>query len=165
MRAPPRVLRTAAYAPLQERALERARRAGANVRSARISRVTREKDPKSLDRDALGIPAQSDPRAPPRDLDVTRFDGVDGEMIVLAFPIDDLAANATLTPAEHAIVTALESGKSNAEIARERGTSARTVANQIASVFRKLKVGSRAELVATRAVLRDAARADGSREP
>lgn len=35
-------------------------------------------------------------------------------------------------------------------IARRRGTSPRTVANQIASIFRKHGVGSRAELVARR---------------
>jgi DNA-binding NarL/FixJ family response regulator len=44
-------------------------------------------------------------------------------------------------------------GKRNADIARERGTSVRTVANQVAAIFRKLKVRSRAELVATAALL------------
>jgi DNA-binding CsgD family transcriptional regulator len=101
-----------------------------------------------------------DPNAPPpRDLDVSRFESAEGEMIVLAFPIDELAPSEALTPAEHEVVAAIEAGKSNAEIARERGTSARTVANQVGSIFKKLKVGSRAELVATRAVL-----SGGSRE-
>jgi DNA-binding NarL/FixJ family response regulator len=44
-------------------------------------------------------------------------------------------------------------GRSNAEIARDRGTCARTVANQIASMFRKLGVQSRAELAATAALV------------
>lgn len=35
---------------------------------------------------------------------------------------------------------------SNAEIAERRGTSPRTVANQVASLFRKLGVASRSEL-------------------
>ena len=39
-------------------------------------------------------------------------------------------------------------GLANAAIARRRGTSARTVANQVASIFRKLGVQSRAELAA-----------------
>jgi DNA-binding NarL/FixJ family response regulator len=37
-------------------------------------------------------------------------------------------------------------GLSNRTIAQVRGTSVRTVANQIASVFRKLNVTGRAEL-------------------
>jgi len=92
--------------------------------------------------------------APPKQLDVSRFDGHDGEMVVLSFPIEGGEGDA-LTPAEHEVVAAIEAGMSNAQIARARGTSARTVANQIASIFKKLKVGSRAELVATRAVLRE----------
>lgn len=95
------------------------------------------------------------PPLPPRDLEVARFDALDGEMMVLAFPIDEATPRDALTPAEHAVVAAIEAGKSNAQIARERGTSTRTVANQVASLFRKLNVGSRAELVATCAVLRD----------
>jgi len=39
-------------------------------------------------------------------------------------------------------------GKSNLEIAKLRGTSPRTVANQVAALFRKYNVSSRAELVA-----------------
>ena len=42
---------------------------------------------------------------------------------------------------------------SNTEIARTRGTSARTVANQVASLFRKLGIRSRAEAVAALATL------------
>ncbi len=86
---------------------------------------------------------------------MVRFDSLDGEMMVMEFPIDETTGGDALTPAEHAVVAAIEAGKSNGQIARERGTSARTVANQVASLFRKLNVGSRAELVATRAVLRD----------
>jgi DNA-binding CsgD family transcriptional regulator len=39
-------------------------------------------------------------------------------------------------------------GLSNAEVAIRRGTSPRTIANQLASVLRKLGVGSRYELAA-----------------
>jgi DNA-binding NarL/FixJ family response regulator len=53
-----------------------------------------------------------------------------------------------LTSAEADIVRAVLRGASNAEIARVRGRSVRTVANQIASMFRKLSVGSRSELYA-----------------
>lgn len=45
-------------------------------------------------------------------------------------------------------------GQSNAEIAARRGRSARTVANQVAAVLRKLGVSSRIELIALRPVER-----------
>lgn len=53
-----------------------------------------------------------------------------------------------LTPAEREVTVLLLDGRDNASIAEERGTSLRTTANQIASVFRKLGVSSRAELAA-----------------
>lgn len=58
------------------------------------------------------------------------------------------SASRALTSAEAKVMKALFEGKSNDDIARERGTSPRTIANQIASIFRKHGVGSRAELVA-----------------
>ncbi len=53
-----------------------------------------------------------------------------------------------LTPAERQVALAALSGLSNADIARMRGSSPRTVANQLAAIFRKLGVRSRAELAA-----------------
>jgi DNA-binding NarL/FixJ family response regulator len=80
------------------------------------------------------------------------------EIVVLSFPTD-----APLTDAEHCIASALLAGKSNAEIARARGTTARTIANQIASLFRKLGVQSRAQLVADAALFRGSSRTPGRR--
>lgn len=60
----------------------------------------------------------------------------------------DAASLARLTPAEHDVVQGLLSGRSNAEIAARRQRSPRTVANQIASIYRKLGVGSRFDLAA-----------------
>ncbi len=54
----------------------------------------------------------------------------------------------SLTPAEMTIAALASAGRSNAGIARERGCSVRTVANQVARIFRKLGVHSRAELAA-----------------
>jgi DNA-binding NarL/FixJ family response regulator len=54
----------------------------------------------------------------------------------------------TLSDAERAIVTDLLGGKRAIEIAHHRGTSRRTVAHQIASVYRKLGASSRRELLA-----------------
>jgi DNA-binding CsgD family transcriptional regulator len=60
-------------------------------------------------------------------------------------------ASDTLTPAEREVALAILDGLSNDEIARLRGSSPRTVANQVATIFRKLGVRSRAELAARRA--------------
>lgn len=53
-----------------------------------------------------------------------------------------------LTKAEREVMALLLEGRSNAQIAKARKTAVRTVANQVASLFRKYGVGSRAELAA-----------------
>jgi DNA-binding CsgD family transcriptional regulator len=53
-----------------------------------------------------------------------------------------------LTEAEHAVAILAIDGRSSAEIASIRVTSVRTVANQLASIYRRLGVKSRRELVA-----------------
>jgi len=62
-----------------------------------------------------------------------------------------------LSEAEAYVAREMLAGRSNAEIARARGTSIRTVANQVARVFRKLGVHGRFEFVA-RAVGQSASR-------
>jgi len=68
------------------------------------------------------------------------------DLLVMSFPVDGHGVMATLTRAENAVALAVHRGLSNEEIARVRGTSLRTVANQVAAVFRKLGVASRVEL-------------------
>ncbi|MGD8859749.1 MAG: LuxR C-terminal-related transcriptional regulator [Myxococcales bacterium] len=51
-----------------------------------------------------------------------------------------------LRPSERAVVEGVLAGKSQAEIARARGTSRRTVANQMARILEVFGVGSRLEL-------------------
>jgi DNA-binding CsgD family transcriptional regulator len=58
------------------------------------------------------------------------------------------AGNTTLTEAEIDILQRVLAGRSNREIASERASSRRTVANQIATMFKKLGVRSRRELAA-----------------
>ncbi len=55
--------------------------------------------------------------------------------------------DARLSTAEQSILQAVLDGESQQSIATTRGTSARTVANQIAIAYRKLGLGSRRELV------------------
>ena len=52
-----------------------------------------------------------------------------------------------LSPAEYAVTRLLIEGKSYAELANLRGTSKRTVANQLASAFHRLHISGRAELL------------------
>ena len=68
--------------------------------------------------------------------------------LVLSFPLPRPRWPASLTEAEREVATMLFEGTASAEMARRRGTSERTIVNQIASIFRKVGVGSRAELVA-----------------
>ncbi len=53
----------------------------------------------------------------------------------------------TLSNTERALVLEIVDGASREALAQSRGRSPRTVANQIASIFRKLRVGSRVELL------------------
>ena len=52
-----------------------------------------------------------------------------------------------LTETEREIATYLIAGSTNADIARRRGSSEYTIANQVQSIFRKLSVRSRGELI------------------
>ncbi len=52
-----------------------------------------------------------------------------------------------LTEAEQDIALRVFQGETTPQIARSRGVSPRTVGNQLESIFRKLGVASRAELV------------------
>jgi DNA-binding CsgD family transcriptional regulator len=52
----------------------------------------------------------------------------------------------TLSPAERLTALYVSRGLSNAEVARRRGVALRTVANQVASILRKTRVSSRAEI-------------------
>ena len=57
-----------------------------------------------------------------------------------------VSAEVALTEAETDVASLMLLGMSNAEIGQRRATSARTVANQVASLFRKLGIVSRSEL-------------------
>ena len=70
------------------------------------------------------------------------------EFAVLSVPMVDNGLLDALSAAEREVARLLLEGNSNAAIARERGTSPRTVANQLAALYRKLGVRSRAELAA-----------------
>ncbi len=79
---------------------------------------------------------------------------IGGERLaVISYRTSAHAVATGLSAAEQMVLEQVLAGASNAAIARTRGTSVRTIANQIASIFRKLGVGSRRELFALTAKL------------
>lgn len=69
------------------------------------------------------------------------------EYAVLSFALRDVVYPEALTPAEREVTEGVVRGLSTAAIARERGTSARTVANQLRKIYEKLRLSGRVELV------------------
>jgi DNA-binding NarL/FixJ family response regulator len=67
---------------------------------------------------------------------------------VLSFPLAPISLPESLSDAERAVARALLAGASNRQIAAARRTSVRTVANQMASLLRKLGARSRMEAIA-----------------
>lgn len=66
-------------------------------------------------------------------------------MLVISYAQRSAEPN-DLTAGEAEVARLAADGRSNAEIATARGTASRTVANQMASILRKLGLSSRREL-------------------
>jgi DNA-binding CsgD family transcriptional regulator len=79
---------------------------------------------------------------------IATFNVDDSVLAVLTIPLVDDASLCKLTPVERCVASLAAEGLSNAAIGHRRGTSERTVANQMASILRKLNVGSRYHLAA-----------------
>lgn len=88
------------------------------------------------------------PLLPPVGLEAGRFELEGEEFALLEWPVRARAGVAALTPAQREVLALAVEGLSNAEIARRRRRSPRTVANQLAALFRRLGVRSRFELIA-----------------
>jgi DNA-binding NarL/FixJ family response regulator len=67
------------------------------------------------------------------------------ELLVISQSVRPAPAS-VLTPAQFDVARAISRGASNAEIARRRGASVRTVANQVASILLRLGATSRAQV-------------------
>ena len=80
---------------------------------------------------------------------------IDGETLLVLHceAAESCGAQPILSSAEAEVLRALASGLTNAQIARARGTSPRTVANQVQSLLRKFGMQSRHQLGANRARL------------
>lgn len=69
-------------------------------------------------------------------------------LVVLSMPSVPVLPDPSLTAAENEVASDVLRGLSNAEIAQRRRRSPRTIANQLASIYRKLGLSSRSELAA-----------------
>jgi len=83
---------------------------------------------------------------PPEGLAVFHIEANGTTLALLTFEVEVGSPVASLSNAERAVMGSILEGKSNSQIATERGTATRTVANQVARLFEKLGVRSRAEL-------------------
>jgi DNA-binding NarL/FixJ family response regulator len=99
-----------------------------------------------------GAGSETAPVAVPAGLRCGRLALAGEEYLVLDFPLKAAQEEGrgpwSLTAAERAVAAAAAAGLSNREIADERGVSERTVANQLAAIYQKLGINSRAELAA-----------------
>jgi DNA-binding NarL/FixJ family response regulator len=68
------------------------------------------------------------------------------DAVLFSFPLEQGEPLGELTPAERGVLDGVRHGLSNAQIARLRGVSVRTVANQIATLFKKVGAQSRLDL-------------------
>ncbi|MGD8310877.1 MAG: helix-turn-helix transcriptional regulator [Chromatiales bacterium] len=79
---------------------------------------------------------------------LARFAVRDQQLLIGSYPRIPEHALQGLTPAERDVLAALLAGSTQADIAARRGSSERTIANQVQSIYRKLGVRSRNELAA-----------------
>lgn len=93
-------------------------------------------------------PAEEGAFAPPDELTASVLEIGGDTFAVLEWRVARRSFPAGLSPAEREVAELVLTGLSNAEIAKRRGRSRRTVANQVAALFKKLGVESRAGLVA-----------------
>lgn len=91
------------------------------------------------------------PTPTPRGLRAARFSLSEETLVVFSYPLSvpsearPVLPRCQLTSAEGRVLELALSGHSNAAIASLRRVSPRTIANQLASIYRKLGCGSRME--------------------
>jgi DNA-binding CsgD family transcriptional regulator len=84
----------------------------------------------------------------PAGLEVWTLEAGPDQFALLQWPCETTLPAERLSGAERQVLALLLDGCSNAEVAAIRNRSTRTIGNQVASMFRKLGVGSRSELFA-----------------
>ena len=81
---------------------------------------------------------------PPKDLQAL----YGNDMLIMSFELPGSSRQDSLTSVEVEVLIGVLAGRSNADIARDRRRSVRTVVNQVSSILRKLGVKSRLSFVA-----------------
>ena len=85
---------------------------------------------------------------PPNGLTARIFDAGGDELVVFTWGDDPPESiPLSLTAAEREVLALVVSGASNRAIAERRNVAARTIANQVASILRKVRARSRFELI------------------
>jgi DNA-binding CsgD family transcriptional regulator len=85
--------------------------------------------------------------AAPEGLEAAEFAVGEDQYVVFSLRLPEPVVPPNLTAAEQVVVREVLAGRSNSEIAATRGTSTHTVANQLRSVYTKLGISGRVELV------------------
>ena len=80
-----------------------------------------------------------------RRVDALEIDSA-GRRVIIVRIEDERLDPSPLSAAEKEVASQVSAGLSNADIARKRGTSVRTVEKQLSSIYEKLRVFSRHEL-------------------
>jgi DNA-binding CsgD family transcriptional regulator len=109
-----------------------------------MSRDLRSTQAKELVSDIEELPAEG-----PSSMWGDRFveDGEELAFLIFSLPVLPENLTARVSAAESDVIRHVLDGRSNQQIAERRGTSARTVANQLQSLYRRFGVTSRLELV------------------
>ena len=95
--------------------------------------------------DVFAEPKDGKPAPAPSGVSAYPLDVPGDDLVLFVWDAED--SPTPLAAGEREVLRLVLEGRSNAEIAAARGTSARTVANQVASLLRKLGARSRFDLI------------------
>lgn len=102
--------------------------------------------PRPLSMKKLRREVERAPFSAPRGIQIERAAHRGKPAVRVSFPVPKVAWSASLTSAEKDVANDILAGLPNDAIGKKRGSSVRTVVNQVASIFRKVGAHSRLEL-------------------
>jgi DNA-binding NarL/FixJ family response regulator len=102
--------------------------------------------PRALSMRTLRREVERAPFSVPRGIQVERAAHRGQPAVRVSFPVPKVQWNESLTSAEKDVANDILAGLPNVAIGRKRGSSVRTVVNQVASIFKKIGAHSRLEL-------------------
>ena len=117
-------------------------------RARQVEATLREQIRGQVTSSGLSLRSAAEELPPPRDLRASRVRLHDVEFLIVEHAASEVALPDVLSGAERRIIPLLARGLRVADIATACGVSKRTVDNQLASIYQKLEVSSREELIA-----------------